>query len=164
MEGLTANESWLAPAFYNAGVMMLIVRATDGTIVDVNREFMTETGYAREEVLGKTSQEIGLFADPPIGDQIRRGMQERGRVRELEARVMNRAGEIVYALLSSDMIMVGGVPHLITTVFNTTKRHEAEEALRTSEERYRSLVEQTADGVLLLDDEARIVDTNPAMA
>ncbi|HEX7490421.1 MAG TPA: PAS domain S-box protein, partial [Candidatus Limnocylindrales bacterium] len=153
-----------AAAFQNAGVMMLIVRAGDGTIVDVNREFVAETGYARDEVIGRTSREIGLFADPPLGDQIARGMKERGCVREMEARVVNRAGETVYALLSSDMIMVDGAPHLITTVFNTTKRHDAEEALRASEQRYRSLVEQTADGVLLVDSQARILDINPAMA
>lgn len=102
---------------------MLIVRATDGTVVDINRAFMEETGYLREEVIGKTSQEIGLFADPPIGDRIVRGMREHGRVRDLEVRVMNRAGEIVYALLSSDPILLDGAPHLITTVSNTTKRH-----------------------------------------
>jgi PAS domain S-box-containing protein len=161
---VTPADADYAAAFQSAGVMMLIVRGGDGTIVDINREFMAETGYSREEVIGKTSQEIGLFADPPIGEQIVRGMKEHGRVREMEARVINRAGEIVYALLSSDMIMIDGAPHLITTVFNTTKRHDAEEALRTSEKRYRSLVEQTADGVLLLDAEARIIDTNPAMA
>ncbi len=163
-EALRASEARFAASFQNAGVMMLIVRAGDGTIVDVNRTFLAETGYSRDEVIGRTSQAIGLFADPPIGDQIVAGLRAHGRVRELEARVVNRAGEIVYALLSSDPIHLDGVPHLITTVFNTTKRHEAEEALRASEERYRNLVEQTADGVLLLDADARIVDTNPAMA
>jgi PAS domain S-box-containing protein len=162
--GAPVGDSRFAAAFYNAGVMMLIVRATDGTIVDINRAFIEETGYLREEVIGKTSQEIGIFADPPIGDRIVRDMREHGRVRDLDVRVMNRAGEIVYALLSSDPILLDGAPHLITTVSNTTKRHEAEDALRTSEERYRTLVEQTADGVLLLDADARIVDSNPAMA
>ena len=158
------SEGKFAAAFENAGVMMLIVRAADGIVVDVNREFLKETGYTREEVVGRTSQDTGLFADPPLGEQISRGIREHGQVRELEARVVNRAGEIVYALLSSDLIILDGTPHLITTVLNTTRRHEAEEALRTSEQRYRSLIEQTADGVLLLDNDGRIMDCNPALA
>jgi PAS domain S-box-containing protein len=158
------GEGKFAAAFENAGVMMLIVRAADGIVVDVNREFLKETGYTREEVIGRTSLETGLFADPPLGDQIVRGFREHGRVRELEARVMNRAGEVVYALLSSDLIILEGVPHLVTTVLNTTRRHEAEEAVRTSEQRYRNLIEQTADGVLLLDNDGLIVDCNPSLA
>ena len=159
-----AGQDRFAAAFNSAGVMMLIVRAGDGTIVEVNGAFLAETGYERDEVIGRTSQAIGLFADPPIGAQIVKGLREHGRVRELEARVVNRAGEIVYAILTADPILLDGVPHLITTVFNTTKRREAEEALRTSEARYRNLIEQVADGVLLLDGEGCIVDTNPAMA
>ena len=159
-----AGQDRFAAAFNSAGVMMLIVRAGDGTIVDVNRAFLADTGYERDEVIGRTSQAIGLFADPPIGALIGQGLREHGRVRELEARVVNRAGEIVYAILTADPILLDGVPHLITTVFNTTKRREAEEALRTSEARYRNLIEQVADGVLLLDGEGCIVDTNPAMA
>ena len=157
------GEGKLGAAFYTAGVMMLVVRAADGTIVDINRDFIEETGYSREEVIGRRSDEIGLFADPPIGTQIVQGMREHGRVRELDVRVINRAGEIIYALLSSDPMLVDGQPHILTVVQNTTKRREAEDALRTSEERYRTLVEQTADGVLLLDQDGRIVDTNPAM-
>jgi PAS domain S-box-containing protein len=157
------GEGKFGAVFDTAGVMMIIVRAADGTIVDINRDFIEETGYSREEVIGKRSDEIGLIADPPIGVQIAQAMREHGRVRELEVNVANRAGETMYAVLSSDPILVDGVPHLLTVVRNTTKRREAEEALRTSEERYRTLVEQTADGVLLLDRDGRIVDTNPAM-
>ncbi|CAG0956234.1 hypothetical protein GPROT1_00469, partial [Gammaproteobacteria bacterium] len=45
-----------------------------------------------------------------------------------------------------------------------TKRKRAEEALRESEERFRSFIEQTLEGVLLLDEEARIIEWNQAMA
>jgi len=165
-EGRTvdAGAARVAAAFENAGVMMLILRAADGTIVDVNGEFLRETGYERGDVVGKTSHDLDLFADQEVADRIARDLRTHGRVRDLEARVISRRGDVVYAVLSSEPFLVDGVPHVITTVFNTTARHEAEEALRTSEQRYRSLIEQTADGVLLLDSEARIIDTNPAMA
>jgi two-component system cell cycle sensor histidine kinase/response regulator CckA len=161
---LPGGDSRFAAAFFNAGVMLLILRAADGTIVEVNREFLAETGYRREEIVGATAQASGLFADPLIGQRIAAGIRESGRARDVEAQVMNRAGDVIHALVSSDPIMIDGAPHLVATVLNTTKRHEAEEALRTSEARYRSLVEQTADGVLLLDSEGRIIDSNPAMA
>ena len=163
-DALRASEARFAAAFKVAGVMMVIVRASDGVIVDVNQAFLRDTGYEREEVIGKTTQALALFADPSIGAQIGQGVRRDGYVRNLEARVVNRAGEIVYGLFSTEPVDIGGVPHLVTTVLNVTRSREAQEALRTSEARYRNLVEQTADGVLLLDDDARIIDTNPAMA
>jgi PAS domain S-box-containing protein len=161
---LRASEARFAAAFESAGVMMLIVRAADGIIVDANRAFLRDTGYGYDEVVGRTTRDLRLFADPATGLQIAQEIREKGYVRGLETQVVNRAGEIVYALFSTDPIEIGGVPHLITTVFNTTQRRKAEDALRASEERYRNLVEQTADGVLLIDQDGRIVDTNPAMA
>jgi PAS domain S-box-containing protein len=65
-DALRASEARFAASFENAGVMMLFVDASDGTIVDVNHAFLDETGYHRDEVVGNTSQRIGLFADPPI--------------------------------------------------------------------------------------------------
>jgi len=163
-DALRASERRFATAFTSAGVMMLIVRALDGTIVDVNRAFLKETGYEREDVIGRTSQELPLFADPGDRDRLVQGIRENGRVWDLEVRLVGRAGEVIHALLSADPIMLEGVPHLISTVTNTTERRLAVEALRASEARYRNLVEQVADGVLSLDDEGRIVDANPAMA
>ena len=163
-DALRASDARFSAAFNFAGVMMLIVRMSDGVIVDANEAFLHDTGYGRDEVLGKTSRELALFEDPGTGARIAQGMRENGSIRNLEARVLNRSGEVVYALLSTDRVEIGGVPHLITTVVNTTERRRSEEALRTSEARYRNLVEQTADGVLLLDDDGRIVDINGAMA
>lgn len=48
------------------------------------------------------------------------------------------------------------------TMQDITERMEAQQALRRSEERYRSLVEQTVDGIFLADGEGRYLDVNPA--
>ena len=163
-DALRASEARFEAAFKFAGVMMLIVRMADGAIVDANEAFLRDTGYRREDVVGKTSRELSLFEDPDMGARIAQLVRGNGSIRNLEARVRGSAGDTIYALFSTDRIEIDGVPHLITTVVNTTERRLAEEALRTSEARYRNLVEQTADGVLLLDDDGRIVDTNKAMA
>jgi len=163
-EALRASEVRFTAAFTFAGVMMLISRLRDGLIVDVNQAFLEQTGFKREEVVGKTSTELSFFAHPEDRNRMAEILRRDGNLRDLEVPVTTREGELNYALLSADVTKLDGEPHLIMAIVNTTLRKRAEDALRTSGERYRNLVEQTADGVLLLDNDGRIVDANPALA
>jgi two-component system cell cycle sensor histidine kinase/response regulator CckA len=161
---LRSSEARLAGVFNAAGVMMVVSRLGDGKVVDVNRAFLEQSGYSREDVVGRTAYEIGVFADPADGERIDRALREQGQVRDLEISVARTDGLLGYALLSADIVELDGEPHLITAAVDNTARREASEALRASEERYRDLIEQTVDGVLLLDDNGRILDVNPALA
>jgi two-component system cell cycle sensor histidine kinase/response regulator CckA len=163
-EAIRASEAKFAAAFGFAGVMMSISRLRDGLIVDVNRAFLEQTGFRREDVVGKTSRELGLFADPADRDRMIEILRQTGQVRDLEVQMPTRDGELNYALLSADEIDIEGEPHLILATVNLTERRQVEEKLRASESRYRNLFEQTADAVVVLDEEARIADANPALA
>jgi two-component system cell cycle sensor histidine kinase/response regulator CckA len=163
-EAIRASEAKFAAAFGFAGVMMSISRLRDGLIVDVNRAFLEQTGFRREDVVGKTSEELMLFANPADRDRMIEILRQTGQVRDLEVQMPTRDGELNYALLSADEIDIEGEPHLIVATVNLTERRQAEERLRASESRYRNLFEQTADAVVVLDEEARIADANPALA
>jgi two-component system cell cycle sensor histidine kinase/response regulator CckA len=161
---LRSSEARFAAVFNAAGVMIVVSNLRTGQVVDVNRAFLEQSGYTREEVIGRDAYEIGVFADPADGARIDAALREQGQVRDLEISVANPDGRLGHALLSADIVEIEGEPHLITAAVDTTSRREAAEALRASEERYRNVVEQTADGVLLLDDEGRILDANAALA
>ena len=163
-EALRASEARFAATFKHAGVMMLITKPRDGLFVDANDAFLRDTGFTREEVVGKTAADLSLFANPDDREEMGRRLQRDGWVRDFEVPLRNRAGELSYGLISATVTQVGGEPQVILAILNTTQRRQAEEALRTSEQRYRNLFEQTADGVLLVDDEGRVVDINPALA
>jgi two-component system, cell cycle sensor histidine kinase and response regulator CckA len=163
-QALRASEARFAAIFKHAGVMMLLTRPRDGIIIDANDAFLRDTGYSLEEVIGKTARELSLFADPQ--DSIRMGarIMKDGYVRDFEVPVVARNGDRGWALFSATVTILEDEPHLILAIANTTERHRADEALRASEERYRDLVVQTADGVASVGDDGRILDTNPAMA
>lgn len=58
-----------------------------------------------------------------------------------------------------------GAPQVLeATIEDITDRHRAEAALRASEERYRSIVEHSPAGILLVDDQARIIFSNHEMS
>jgi PAS domain S-box-containing protein len=154
---LRASEARFRAAFSFAGVMMLVSRLSDGLIVDVNKAFLDQTGFRREQVIGRTSKELSFFVHPEDRDRMADLLRQDGAVRDFEVPIVTREGEVNHALFSAAVTQLDGEPHVILAVVNITLRKRAEETLRTSEERFRILVEQTVDGVLLLD--GRPIDT-----
>jgi len=163
-DALRLSEARFAATFRYAGVMMLIASLDDGRFVDANDAFLRGAGYNREDVVGKTAAELSLYADVHDEDAMFRRLRRDGHVHDFEVPLRDRAGTVMYGLISATVTEIDGRPHVILAIVDTTQRRKADEALRASEERYRNLVEQTADGVLLLDDDSRIIDINPALA
>ena len=163
-EALRASEARFTATFRHAGVMMVIASMTDDGFIDANDAFLRDMGFTREEVIGRTAVDLAIFANPEDRSELVRRLRRDGYVRDFEVPLRNKAGDIDYGLISATMTEVNGEPQVILAIVNTTQRRQADEALRTSEQRYRNLIEQTADGVLLLDDAGCVVDINPALA
>ncbi len=81
-----------------------------------------------------------------------------------EARVIRRDGAVRWLEISSNRIEYGGQPAVQATFIDVTERKQAEEALRKSEERYRTLFESIHDGIIVSRPDGTIVSANPAAA
>ncbi|MFP4302894.1 MAG: PAS domain S-box protein [Spirochaetaceae bacterium] len=80
-----------------------------------------------------------------------------------EIEIVSRERRAAVAEMRTIDIEWDEVDSLLTTVRDITARKELEVSLRASEERYRSLFEQAGDGILIYDQEGRIVDVNSAL-
>jgi PAS domain S-box-containing protein len=102
----------------------------DGRLLEVNAAFLRMTGFGREEVIGRTTVELGLWAGHP-----RRAMgevlHERGAVENLEIKFLKKSGEIRDGLLSAELIHLGAVPSVLGIAQDVTERKRAEETLRS---------------------------------
>ena len=131
-EQLRASEERFSKAFHTSGDSITISRASDGSIVDVNEGFVALTGYSRQEALGKTSVELGLWsreARDRFAEQIRRD----GSIRDQETEFRTREDVTLTCLLSADAIELNGEPHIVTTVRDITEQRNLEEQLRQAQ-------------------------------
>jgi len=160
VSALRRSEEKFARAFDSAPALMAVSTAAEGRFIDVNEMFLATLGLRREEVVGRTPEELGL----PAGLWPRRdaaGAAGQSSVRDQEFSLCSKDGTIIQGLFSVDPIVLGDEPCLLTTMLDLTARRQAEEALAESEALYRSIVSAFPENVTITDLEGRVRLTSP---
>ena len=157
---LRESENKFATVFLSSPVALTLVSATDGTFVDVNDAFVSSIGYSRDEVIGKTSDALGIFTDKNERERMLFSLRDQPCTYGMELKCRIKTGEIRTCLFSSSLILMGEKPYILSTIEDITNRKQAEEALRRSEERYRSLSESAQDLIFIIDRNDNVVYVN----
>ena len=132
-DALRESEARFERIFRSAPGLMGITRRSDGRFLDVNDVFLRELGYTREDVIGRTVEELGLRADP--SDRRRRWppWPMQGVIHNLEVRLRRRSGGIFEGLVSVVPLTVAGEDCLLIHAVDTTARRRAEKSSRESQ-------------------------------
>lgn len=134
---LRESEARFSAAFQASPVSTAIGRVSDQKFVLVNDAFVRWTGYSREEILGRTTDELDLWEDPKDREEVWAELRRFGTVRERECRFHDRAGRSSTILLSAEVIDLDGIPHTLTMGVDITERKRTEAELRAGEARLR---------------------------
>ena len=130
---------------------MLLVQADERVIIGVNRSFCEITGYEHGDVIGKGSQELGLWEDAADRERFYAVLAQRHAINNLEARFCLQDGSIRIGLLSARKLQIGDEPLLLLVVRDITDLKAAEMALRQSEDRYHAFVANSTEGIFRAD-------------
>ncbi len=161
---LRESEERFRKAFLTSPDSININRADDGTYVDVNDGFLALTGFSREEVIGRTSLELDIWADPEDRRRLVEELKKHGGVTNLEARFRMKDGTTLAGLMSASILNLNGVPHILSITRNVEEMRKTQDALRDREEKYRGLFENALVGVYQSTPEGRFLSANPALA
>jgi PAS domain S-box-containing protein len=159
---LHRSERMFASAFRSSPDSMSINLFPDGPYLDVNDGFTRLTGYTREEVLDKTPSEMNLWEDPSRRAEIFTQFVQTGELRECEFRLRTKSGQLRIGHMSGALLDFDGRRCSLIVVRDITERKAAEELLRSSEERFRSLVEHLHVGMVSINPQARLQFANRA--
>jgi PAS domain S-box-containing protein len=110
-----------------------INRLHDGLFVDINDGFTRLTGFTRNEVIGKTSSEIGIWNDSADRNKLTQGLLEHGIYENLEAQFRSKDGRLISALMSARVISLRGVRHIISITRDITERKLIEAQLQQAQ-------------------------------
>jgi PAS domain S-box-containing protein len=133
------SEEKFSKAFSSSPSPILIIRFADSKIIDVNASFLNSSGYQREEVIDRKIDDLGLFVDPSIREQIRQLIWQQGSVKDLEFEFRKKSGEIGIGLFSAEVIHLGQELCTLAVPRDITELKQAEARLRAAAERDRLL-------------------------
>ena len=140
-----------------------IVRTRDGRCLDVNDRFVLETGWSREEVIGEGFKKLDIWARPGDRERMRNEIERTGRVDNLEARFRLKSGKILTSLLSATSLNIGGETVIVSITRDITDRAMAQKALKESEEKYRLVVDNANEWIILSQSERVLFANQQAM-
>ena len=124
-EALRLSDANFATAFHSNPCMMTISRLSDGRLQNVNASFERQTGFSRDEVIGRTSEEFGMWVDPDDAAALRSALSE-GKVGSREIRIRTKRGAMVTAICSAAIVTLDGERCVLGAGFDVTERRNAE--------------------------------------
>jgi PAS domain S-box-containing protein len=152
---LAESEARFSAAFQSSPVFISIFRMSDQKFVLVNDALVNWMGCSREEMLGRTTGELGMWQDIAERDLVWKELRDIGSIRQRECRLLNRRGESFTILLSAETIKLNNTPHILSLAQDITQRKRAEEELRKTLEREKELSQLKSNFVSMVSHEFR---------
>lgn len=155
-KALHESEEKFRKAFFFSPDSIAILRAVDGVFVSVNKGFTQITGLAEADIIGKTSAEINIWADPDDEQKFTKELQTWNEVQNFEAAFLARNGKID-GLISASIIELDGQPHILNIIRDITERKIAAEKIS----QLSRAVEQSPTSIIITDINGKIEYVNP---
>jgi PAS domain S-box-containing protein len=163
-EALRASEERFAKAFQASLHPVVISEVDSGRVVDANDAAYQMFGYRKEEVMGLTTLQIGLWHSEEERARYLEVLKRQGAVRNVEVQLRSKHGAVRQCLLSSELIMLNGKQCSVTVGDDITERKRAEEELRRSHRFIRQIIDTDPNFIFAKDREGRFTLVNKAVA
>ncbi len=139
---LRESEKKFSTLFQASPVYIAFTALDDGCFLDVNKAFTKITGYQREETLGRTPVEIGLWVEPEERVKFIELAQRKGAFHEEEVRFRRKNGDILFGIWSAEKIDLAGKTCLVSVLVDVTERRKAQDALRQERDKLRAAISE----------------------
>jgi PAS domain S-box-containing protein len=145
---LQQTAARFAQIFSHSPIPICVMRQSEGTVLDANDSFLRMMGYDKGEVIGRSTNDLGLYSDPATRALILGRVQREGFLHALEQTIHTKAGEPRHMLLWIDQVQIGGEACLLVAGLNLTEQRQAEAQQRQLEEQLRQAQKLEALGTL----------------
>jgi len=147
-DALRASEEKFSKAFRASPDWIALSKVATGEFLEVNEGFERISGYSREEVIGRTSIELGIWAQPNRRAELMGRIASGGALRDVDAVFRRKDGEERMVLLSMEAIDLSGEKCMLAVARDVTEQRQAERERAALELQLRQSQKMEAVGTL----------------
>ena len=123
------SEQKFEAIFTYSPIPIMVSRLADGLIIDVNDAWCRLMGYTREDVAGKTTTEIAVWADPEERDNLVAVLEHTPHILGYPVHLLSANREAIYGLISGTELTINGEAVWITSLVDHTEQKLLEEQI-----------------------------------
>jgi PAS domain S-box-containing protein len=127
LEALRQSEERFAGIFRGSPTAISIIRQADGCLLDVNPSWERMYEIGREDAVGKTPVELGMFDNPDSGKRFKEFLRSAKPLLGFEQLTRTPSGASRWMNISTELVALAGEPCFIVMSKNITEQHEVEE-------------------------------------
>lgn len=132
-QALRDSEARFQAIFRGSPVGILLSRPEDGAALDANPAFLDLLGLRLEDILGRSTLDLGLWVNPAERETALRRVRERGRIKAMDADLRAASGEILSVIWSTELVVLDREQVLVNLIQDRTEQRKAEAERRTLE-------------------------------
>ena len=120
------NEDLLSKVFQVSPYPFAIANPEDGTYHNVNEAWLSTMGYTRDEVIGRTAHELGIWVCSRERTRFVEQVKTEGSAHAHEAKVRTKDGSELDVLMSGEHVRLGGETRIFLVADDVTELKKAE--------------------------------------
>jgi PAS domain S-box-containing protein len=157
---LRESEEKFSKAFSSSPTSVCLFNTEDSKFIEINDSFVRFTGYDHNEIIGHTPDELNLWVSREEMDKMATTLKTTGKLNNERIQSRMKTGEVRTGLFSAQTFQMNGKPLMILSINDITDQTKAEDAIANEAILRRVLIQNSRDGIVILDDNGKVFEAN----
>jgi PAS domain S-box-containing protein len=157
---LFESEEKFRKAFQTIPDPVLVTTINEGKLLDINEQFVEIFGFSMQEAIGRSTLDLGIWANPSDRQLVMTQLKKTGSVRDCKTSGRRKNGEVFPGLLSLSLFHVNNQELALAVVKDLSILVQKEESLKKSEASLAATLSSVGDAVIATDLEGKITFMN----
>jgi PAS domain S-box-containing protein len=158
---LRESEERFRKVFHSSPVAISITTLEAGRLLDANDAYWDLTGHRPEQALGRTAEELGLWADIPSRAKLVESLKHNGSFVDPDGHFFNLDGTLKHVISFHERIQLGDQDCILSMFHDMSAQKLTMQALQQSEARIRALLDAFPDMILEISLDGRVINMVP---
>ncbi len=122
---IRASEEKFSTIFHKTTIPFILIDASSKIITDVNETFLGFFGFSRNEILGKSLEEINLFTRKDLDNFIIPRLNTTGSIKNIELSVVVNADKQVDLIVNAEKFEIDGKGYILMSFYDLSVQKES---------------------------------------